>query len=279
MKSLITTLATAALFGAAATAETLKSFRPGGIWPDTNGVHINAHGGGVLFHEGTYYWFGEHKVEGGAGNTAQVGVGVYSSNDLYNWKNEGIALPVSDDSASEIVKGNIIERPKVLFNKKTGKFAMWFHLELPGQGYRAARSGVAVADKVTGPYTYLGSFRPNAGVWPENFPEDLRKPLSDEERQKLAATPMPGDSVPEWARDMVVRRDSYLWYRGGDAVGVYDFNWKPVGTLPVVSKDFVAPQGDMDIRIGAPGMDPSVWFECQFFVKDSPLSVSSSQPR
>jgi hypothetical protein len=43
---------------------------------------------------------------------------------------------------------------------------MWFHLELKGQGYKAARSGVAVADKVTGPYVYQGSFRPNAGVWP-----------------------------------------------------------------------------------------------------------------
>ncbi len=33
------------------------AFKPGEIWQDNNGVHINAHGGGVLFHEGTYYWF------------------------------------------------------------------------------------------------------------------------------------------------------------------------------------------------------------------------------
>jgi hypothetical protein len=71
-----------------------------------------------------------------------------------------------------------------------------------------------------------------------------------------------------------VRSDSYLWYRGGDTIGVYDLNWKPIATLPVVSKDFIAPQGDMDIRIGAPGMDPSVWFECQFFVMDAPMKIS-----
>jgi alpha-galactosidase len=41
------------------------SFRPGELWPDDNGVHINAHGGGVLYHGGTYYWYGEHKIEGG----------------------------------------------------------------------------------------------------------------------------------------------------------------------------------------------------------------------
>ncbi|MCB1132882.1 MAG: hypothetical protein KDN05_17290, partial [Verrucomicrobiae bacterium] len=70
-----------------------------------------------------------------------------------------------------------------------------------------------------------------------------------------------------------VHSDSYIWYRGGDSVGVYDLNWKPQATLPVVSKDFIAPQGDMDLRIGAPGMDRSVWFECQFFVKDAPLNV------
>ena len=66
------------------------------IWPDDRGVHINAHGGGVLFHGGRYYWFGEHKIAGAAGNIAHVGVHAYSSADLYNWKDEGIALAVSD---------------------------------------------------------------------------------------------------------------------------------------------------------------------------------------
>jgi beta-xylosidase len=49
----------------------------------------------------------------------------------------------------------------VIYNAKTKKFVMWFHLELKGQRYNAARSGVAVADKVTGPYTFVESFRPN----------------------------------------------------------------------------------------------------------------------
>lgn len=46
--------------------------------------------------------FGEHKISGEAGNEAQVGVGVYSSKDLNHWKNEGIALSVSEDPAGEI---------------------------------------------------------------------------------------------------------------------------------------------------------------------------------
>jgi glycosyl hydrolase family 43 len=150
------------------------SISPGEVWPDTNGVHINAHGGGVLYHEGLYYWFGEHKIEGRAGNRAMVGVHCYSSSDLGQWTDEGIALEVSEDPNSEIVKGNVIERPKVIHNQKTGKFVMWFHLELAGQGYSAARTGVAVSDRVTGPYTYLRSYRPNAGTWPLNFPEEQK---------------------------------------------------------------------------------------------------------
>ncbi len=115
----------------------------------------------MLFHASRYYWFGEHKIEGRAGNRAHVGVHCYSSADLYNWRDEGIALSVSDDPKSDIVKGCVIERPKVDFNEATGRFVMWFHLELIGQGYKSALSGVTVSDHATGPYSYLGSFRPN----------------------------------------------------------------------------------------------------------------------
>ena len=189
MKHILLSILFTASLATGHAAEPLKQFVPGEIWPDNNGVHINAHGGGILFHDGTYYWFGEHKVAGEAGNVAQVGVRVYSSKDLYNWKDEGIALPVSEDPQSEIAKGCILERPKVIYNKKTGKFVMWFHLELKGMGYRSARSGVAIADQVTGPYTFLGSFRPNAGVWPANVPDEMKQPLAPEALDQLSKTP------------------------------------------------------------------------------------------
>jgi beta-xylosidase len=153
---------------------------PGEIWNDKDGVHINAHGGGILFHDGKYYWYGEHKIEGDAGNKAQVGVGCYSSKDLKNWKNEGIALKVvENDTTHDIAKGSILERPKVIYNEKTKKFVMWFHLELLGKGYDAARSGVAVSDNVTGPFTFIRSFRPNAGFWPINVQPNHMKPVNE----------------------------------------------------------------------------------------------------
>ncbi|MCA1744199.1 MAG: beta-glucanase, partial [Bacteroidales bacterium] len=146
-----------------------KSFTPGELWWDNEGRHINAHGGGMLFHEGTYYWFGEHKTAGSGGNTALVGVQAYSSRDLLNWTNRGVALKVLDEKGHAIESGAVIERPKVVYNELTGKFVMWFHLELKGQGYSAARAGVAVADEVTGPYTFVESLRPNAQHWPVNM--------------------------------------------------------------------------------------------------------------
>jgi len=148
------------------------SFYPGQPWPDNHGVHINAHGGGILCHNGIYYWFGEHKVETELGNTAQVGVSCYSSADLYNWKDEGIALPVSEEPGHDIEKGCILERPKVIYNKRTGKFVMWFHLELKGKGYDSAMCATAVSDSPTGPYRYIEAFRPNAAVWPVNVEEE-----------------------------------------------------------------------------------------------------------
>jgi hypothetical protein len=96
----------------------------------------------------------------------------YSSTDLIHWKNEGIALPVSDDPNSDIVRGSVVERPKVIYNEKTGKFVMWFHLELKGKGYSAARAGMAVSDTPAGPYTYIRSGRINPGKYPVDMTKE-----------------------------------------------------------------------------------------------------------
>jgi hypothetical protein len=180
---------------------TIKS---GEIWPDTDGKHINAHGGGILFHKGTYYWFGEHKTEGRRGNSTLFGVGAYSSKDLTTWKNEGIVLKVEEkDTTSQIIKGCVIERPKVVYNARTKKFVMWFHLELKGKGYEAARTGVATSDSPTGPFTFLKSYRPNAGDWPVNVPVSLKDKQVDAANLKWW--------TPEWTKEvqdgLFIRRD------------------------------------------------------------------------
>lgn len=146
-------------------------------WPDTDGQHINAHGGGILCYGGKYYWFGEHKSE----NTSEalVGITCYSSVDLWRWTSEGVVLPVSEDEDSDIVKGCTMERPKVIYNEKTKKFVLWFHLELKGKGYEAARAAVAVSSTPAGPYQLIRSGRVNPGIYPFDMTEKARNERLD----------------------------------------------------------------------------------------------------
>jgi hypothetical protein len=152
------------------TAAPEQAFRPGESWLDTDGKAINAHGGGVLFHNGVYYWYGELKegrtylplVNKSWGGTRVIagGVSCYSSTNLYDWKNEGLALPSDAKNPShDLACENVLERPKVIYNAQTKKFVMWLHQDSPD--YQAARSGVAVSDTPAGPFQYLGSVRPN----------------------------------------------------------------------------------------------------------------------
>jgi beta-xylosidase len=187
-------------------AQLNTEFEPGAIWNDTEGNVINAHGGGILKHLDTYYWFGEIK-ENNASGAALKGVSCYSSKDLYNWKNESIALKVIQDTTSLLQAGCTIERPKVIYNAKTKKFVMWFHHELKGRGYAAALAGCAVADTITGPYTYLFSKRINAGVWPVGTSKKMKRDTIQDKNLKKWSE--------EWKKAVVnglfLRRD----FKGG----------------------------------------------------------------
>ncbi|NQX67241.1 discoidin domain-containing protein [Paenibacillus alba] len=230
----------------------VDSIKSGEVWLDTEGVPIQAHGGGILYNEKNkmYYWYGEDKSEDnvGSGYVPVTGVHAYSSEDLLNWKNEGIVLPVFNnpqlgedvlpagdlplylDENSETYKTSgkpfdpnrvvtitkrdddytgsmkspvkslskynsperiaelnalyadktnaekqamykdfnwdkVVERPKVIYNKKTDKYVMWWHQDGPIAGeYWAAEGGVAISDSPTGPFKFLGTSRlPNNG--------------------------------------------------------------------------------------------------------------------
>lgn len=179
-----------------------RSIASGKIWRDTDGNVINAHGGGILLHKGTYYWFGEHRPS--SGYTTELGVNCYSSKDLLNWKHERVALPVSEEEGDVIQRGCIMERPKVIYNEKTKKFVMWFHLELKGEGYKAARTGIAVSDTPAGPYRMIHSGRVNPGIYPVNMTKDERKADLDLQKYKESWT-------VEWHKAVVkglfVKRD------------------------------------------------------------------------
>jgi len=151
----------------AAESDECGKIRPGEIWKDVKGDTINAHGGCVIFAEGKYYWYGEHRAA--VRSLPQEGVTVYSSPDLTTWTYEGLALRATEEKGHDIERGCIIERPKVIYNEKTGKYVMWFHLELKGQGYGPARCAAAVSDTPAGPFRFVKSGRVNAGRMPKNL--------------------------------------------------------------------------------------------------------------
>lgn len=131
-----------------------NSINPGTVWPDDRGKHIQAHGGGIVKLDATWYWYGEERSRGLDTNYRYVSC--YSSTDLVNWKFRGDVLRLSDP---ENLGGKwVLERPKVFYNMATKKFVLYFHLD--NGTYKFARVGIAVSDRPDGPFSYVKSFRP-----------------------------------------------------------------------------------------------------------------------
>lgn len=101
-----------------------SSIRPGKEWLDTEGKRIQAHAGCMLYVDGTFYWYGENKEKSFSEYEIwHWGVKLYSSKDLYNWKDEGIImLPNPSETATfEDIHGEwkILGDPHVDDAKKT----------------------------------------------------------------------------------------------------------------------------------------------------------------
>ncbi|MCT3091782.1 glycosyl hydrolase family 43 [Lactococcus lactis] len=136
----------------------------GEIWKDTKGQDIQAHGGMIMEHQDIYYWYGENKA--GANRLSSIGgqmvdfigISCYHSSNLTDWYDDGLVLtPESLASLKEKVK--IVERPKVIYNKKMQKFVLWFHYDHDDYSYAAA--GVATSSSPTGPFELVKVFHPN----------------------------------------------------------------------------------------------------------------------
>ncbi|XP_024364539.1 uncharacterized protein [Physcomitrium patens] len=144
-------------------------FYPGRQWRDTDGKTIQAHGGGILYVEGTqtFYWYGENKdgptYHAGKHGLARVdvlGISCYSSKDLWAWKFEGMALRGERvDKSSDLYFRNVVERPKVIYNARTKNYIMWMHID--NGNYSKAAVGVAISTQPEGPFEYMGSKRPH----------------------------------------------------------------------------------------------------------------------
>ncbi len=135
------------------------------VLPDSEGRHIEAHHGGVLFVNGKYWWYGQtfqEKSTREGGQTTRIGVVIYSSPDLLGWKYEGVILPCQP--SGDLEGPMCFERAKIIYNEKTRKFVLWCHyVGRPGDhGVRVgtADAGVASCDTINGEYEWHGYHRP-----------------------------------------------------------------------------------------------------------------------
>ena len=155
----------------------------GQYWYDTDGNIIHAHGGWILKSGDYYYWYGENRTEDNfvscyrtkdfktfefrnhvftAKSKAEKSYVVDANLKLKtpiaslgeNFKKQGL---MRDDGEGNLLIN--IERPKVVYCEKTGKYVMWMHYE-NGANYNDAACAVASCDTPDGDFTYHGSFNP-----------------------------------------------------------------------------------------------------------------------
>ena len=149
---------------------------------DTQEMSVPDGNGGM---QEMYVWVGEDKWSGHLGNS----VAVYTSEDLYHWEFRGDVLRSvpnrdaldTDPYFTQLYAGcskeeldhiyaiigadKVIERPKMLYNAKTGKYVIWFHndcyTDKNSYYYDVGMAGVAVSDSPFGPFRLIDRYRLN----------------------------------------------------------------------------------------------------------------------
>ncbi len=127
-------------------------FYPGRVWLDTEGKRIQAHGGSVIFIDGTYYFYGENKEKtDGKNGIWHWGVRAYASKDLYNWTDCGLIIPPEPDNERSVLHPAMMtDRPHIIYNARTRKFVAWLKtMQKNGEQTET----VMVANHFLGPYT------------------------------------------------------------------------------------------------------------------------------
>ncbi len=141
-----------ALLGIHASASDWTTIRNGQSWIDTDGNIVQAHGAGFINVDGTWYMVGEDRS-----STWNPDVNMYSSTDLQHWKFERKIIK-NGVTTSELGSSRMIERPKIMYCAKTGKYVVWCHYE--SSDYSASEAAVFECDEVNGEYEYVWSGRP-----------------------------------------------------------------------------------------------------------------------
>lgn len=138
-------------------AQTYQSVRPGQPWVDNAGKPIHAHSPQIFFKDGFYYWYGENKERTTSGSNVWTwGIRAYRSKDFYNWEDLGLIIePDTVNPFSPLHYSQTLDRPHILYNKKTGKWVCWIK-SMDTDGFFV----ILQADHFEGPYKVVKSLKP-----------------------------------------------------------------------------------------------------------------------
>ena len=128
------------------------TIKNGALWKDTEGNSVQAHGAGFLLVGDTWYMIGENRIA-----SWNPDVNMYSSKDLKTWKFERTIIK-NGVTHPDLGNGRFIERPKLMYNARTGKYVVWCHWEQ--SNYGASEAAAFECDVVNGDYKYVWSGRP-----------------------------------------------------------------------------------------------------------------------
>jgi beta-galactosidase len=160
-----------------------------------------------------------------------------------------------------------MERPKVVYNEKTGLYVMWFHLELKGQGYSAARAGVATSHSPTGPFTFVRDFRPDGEMSRDMtlFEDDDRKAYlitTSENNQTQHVSQLTDDyldTTGHYTRilahkalegEAIFKANRHYFYIGSHTTG-----WSPNPAFAAVADKLTGPWKELGNPCGGPNAE------------------------
>jgi hypothetical protein len=124
------------------------------------GVRVNAHGGGIIKDDDTYYLHGQYFPPGDTTNNFN-GFSMYASKNMSTWKNQGIILP--QQPSGELGPNRKGERPHIIKCPATGEFVLFAHAA--DLTYQQDKETVYATSKtVNGLYAYKGPVKNSAGA-------------------------------------------------------------------------------------------------------------------
>lgn len=128
------------------------TIKNGNLWYDNRNRSVQAHGAGFVQVGDTWYMIGEDRS-----SQWNPDVNMYSTKDFVNWKFERKIIQ-NGVTNSDLGRSRFIERPKILYCAKTGKYVVWCHWEQ--SNYGASEAACFQCETVNGAYEFVWSGRP-----------------------------------------------------------------------------------------------------------------------